>query len=212
MSAAPEQDPPTGPGPRLADSGRVAAFSDGVFAIVITLLVLDLRVPDFHEGDLAESLLEEAPSFLAFTVSFIYIGVLWLNHHAVIRLVRGTTLALNWINLALLFGVVVIPFPTAVLAAALTDGDRNDQTCGRRHLLGRGGTDVGALAGVLRVSSPPPRAARRACRPGPGPRAGGAADHRAHPLRPDRTARLDRESPARPGRHRRDDHLSRCHE
>ncbi|KAB1927951.1 DUF1211 domain-containing protein [Micromonospora sp. ALFpr18c] len=127
MSAASGNVPPGRPGPDLADTGRVAAFSDGVFAIVITLLVLDLRVPDFHEGDLADSLVDEAPSFLAFIVSFIYIGVLWLNHHAVLRLVRGSTLALGWINLAILFGVVVIPFPTAVLAAALTDGDRDDQ-------------------------------------------------------------------------------------
>jgi uncharacterized membrane protein len=104
----------------------LAAFSDGVFAIVITLLVLDLRVPEFHRGGLSEALLRKAPSYLAFVVSFIYIGVLWLNHHAVLRLVRGTTLALSWINLALLFGVVIIPFPTAVLASALADGDADD--------------------------------------------------------------------------------------
>jgi uncharacterized membrane protein len=126
VSAAPAEDHPSGRGPRLADVGRLAAFSDGVFAIVITLLVLDLRVPDFHQGELSESLLKEAPSYLAFVVSFIYIGVLWLNHHAVLRLVRGTTLALSWINLALLFGVVIIPFPTAVLASALADGDTDD--------------------------------------------------------------------------------------
>ncbi|WP_205800875.1 TMEM175 family protein [Micromonospora thermarum] len=110
----------------MADIGRLAAFSDAVFAIVITLLVLDLRVPEFHEGQLAASLREEAPSFLAFVVSFVYVGVLWLNHHAVLQLVRGTTLALNWINLAILFGVVLIPFPTMVLASALANGDTDD--------------------------------------------------------------------------------------
>ncbi|SBV25142.1 Uncharacterized membrane protein [Micromonospora krabiensis] len=110
----------------MADTGRLAAFSDAVFAIVITLLVLELRVPDFHEGELAGSILEETPAFFAFVVSFVYIGVLWLNHHAVLRLVRGTTLGLNWINLGILFGVVVIPFPTAVLASALDDGNADD--------------------------------------------------------------------------------------
>ncbi|SCL15115.1 Uncharacterized membrane protein [Micromonospora rhizosphaerae] len=125
MSAGPEEVQPRGPA-RLADIGRLAAFSDGVFAIVITLLVLDLRVPEYHQGELLTSLVREAPSYLAFVVSFIYIGVLWLNHHALLRLVRGTTLALSWINIGILFGVVIIPFPTAVLASALVDGDTDD--------------------------------------------------------------------------------------
>ncbi|KAB1910678.1 TMEM175 family protein [Micromonospora sp. AMSO31t] len=125
MSAGPEEAQPRGP-TRLADIGRLAAFSDGVFAIVITLLVLDLRVPEYHQGELLAALLREGPSYLAFAVSFVYIGVLWLNHHALLRLVRGTTLALNWINIAILFGVVIIPFPTAVLASALVDGDTDD--------------------------------------------------------------------------------------
>lgn len=125
MSAGPEEAQPGGPA-RLADTGRLAAFSDGVFAIVITLLVLDLRVPEYHHGELLTSLVREGPSYLAFVVSFIYIGVLWLNHHALLRLVRGTTLALSWINIAILFGVVIIPFPTAVLASALVDGDSGD--------------------------------------------------------------------------------------
>ncbi|MGY0004254.1 TMEM175 family protein [Micromonospora sp. I033] len=126
MPAGPEEARQSGPEPQLADTGRLAAFSDGVFAIVITLLVLDLRVPEYHEGELLASLGREAPAYLAFVVSFIYIGVLWLNHHALLRLVRGTTLALNWINIAILFGVVIIPFPTAVLASALVAGDTDD--------------------------------------------------------------------------------------
>ncbi|WP_435209751.1 TMEM175 family protein [Micromonospora sp. bgisy143] len=112
--------------PAVTDAGRLAAFSDGVFAIVITLLVLDLRVPDFHEGGLADGLLDEGPAYLAFVVSFIYVGVLWLNHHAVLQLVRGTTPAFSSINLGILFGVVIIPFPTAVLSSALADGNTDD--------------------------------------------------------------------------------------
>ncbi|WP_063827227.1 TMEM175 family protein [Micromonospora lupini] len=126
MSAAQEGVQAGDGGPAVTDAGRLAAFSDGVFAIVITLLVLDLRVPEFHEGELAEGLLGEGPSYLAFAVSFIYVGVLWLNHHAVLQRVRGTTPAFSSINLAILFGVVIIPFPTAVLASALADGNTDD--------------------------------------------------------------------------------------
>ena len=106
---------------------RMTAFSDGVFAIVITLLVIELRVPEYHEGELLSGLLGEGASYLAFVVSFVYIGVLWLNHHALLRLIRGTTLILSWINLGMLFGAVIIPFPTAVLASAFTHGDTDDQ-------------------------------------------------------------------------------------
>ncbi|MFI7608323.1 TMEM175 family protein [Micromonospora sp. NPDC049366] len=112
---------------RMAETDRTKAFSDGVFAIVITLLVLELRVPEYHEGGLLAGLRHEGPSYLAFVVSFAYIGVIWLNHHALLRLVRGTTLALSWINLAILFGAVIIPFPTAVLASAFSEGDTADQ-------------------------------------------------------------------------------------
>ncbi|MFI6243510.1 TMEM175 family protein [Micromonospora sp. NPDC050795] len=127
MSAAPdevEQPDPTG---RVSAIDRMTAFSDGVFAIVITLLVIELRVPEYHEGELLTGLLDEGASYLAFVVSFVYIGVLWLNHHALLRLIRGTTLTLSWINLGVLFGAVIIPFPTAVLASAFTHGDTDDQ-------------------------------------------------------------------------------------
>jgi uncharacterized membrane protein len=113
--------------PRTSDTQRMTAFSDGVFAIVITLLVLELRVPEYHEGGLLAGLRGEGASYLAFVVSFGYVGVIWLNHHALVRLVRATTLTLSWINLGILFGAVIIPFPTAVLASALTHGDTDDR-------------------------------------------------------------------------------------
>lgn len=122
----PEQIEPSGPNLQPGGTERLKAFSDGVFAIVITLLVLDLRVPEYHRGELLPSLLREAPSLFAFVVSFVYIGVLWLNHHSLLRMVRGTTFAINWINLGLLLGVVIIPFPTAVLASALAKGNTHD--------------------------------------------------------------------------------------
>ncbi|WP_446216469.1 TMEM175 family protein [Micromonospora sp. IBHARD004] len=106
----------------------MTGFSDGVFAIVITLLVIELRVPAHRPGELLAGLAEEAPAYVAFLVSFGYLGVIWLNHHALLRLIRGATLGLNWINLWLLLGVVVIPFPTAVLAAAFThEGNDHDR-------------------------------------------------------------------------------------
>ncbi|MHA4947408.1 TMEM175 family protein [Micromonospora sp. SD19] len=127
MAAAPDEVEQPGPRGRVSPTDRMTAFSDGVFAIVITLLVIELRVPEYHEGELLTGLLDEGASYLAFVVSFVYIGVLWLNHHALLRLIRGTTLALSWINLAVLFGAVIIPFPTAVLASAFTHGDTDDQ-------------------------------------------------------------------------------------
>ncbi|MFI6236297.1 TMEM175 family protein [Micromonospora sp. NPDC050784] len=127
MSAAPDEVEQPDPKGRVSGTDRMTAFSDGVFAIVITLLVIELRVPEYHEGELLTGLLDEGASYLAFVVSFVYIGVLWLNHHALLRLIRGTTLTLSWINLGVLFGAVIIPFPTAVLASAFTHGDTDDQ-------------------------------------------------------------------------------------
>jgi len=127
MSAAPDEAEQPDAGARVSGIDRMTAFSDGVFAIVITLLVIELRVPEYHEGALLTGLLGEGASYLAFVVSFVYIGVLWLNHHALLRLIRGTTRTLSWINLAVLFGAVIIPFPAAVLASAFTHGDTDDQ-------------------------------------------------------------------------------------
>ncbi|MBM0204911.1 DUF1211 domain-containing protein [Micromonospora sp. STR1s_5] len=127
MSAAPDEVEQPDTRGRVSGTDRMTAFSDGVFAIVITLLVIELRVPEYHEGELLTGLLGEGASYLAFVVSFVYIGVLWLNHHALLRLIRGTTLTLSWINLGVLFGAVIIPFPTAVLASAFTHGDTDDQ-------------------------------------------------------------------------------------
>lgn len=113
---------------RVSETDRVKAFSDAVFAIVITLLVLELRVPAYDPGGLFEGLLDEWPSYLAFVLSFGYVGVIWLNHHGGLRLVGGMTRALNWINLGLLFCAVIVPFATSVLASALArENDDHDR-------------------------------------------------------------------------------------
>ena len=114
---------------RLPGSGRAAAFSDAVFAISITLLVLDLRVPDHEPGELWSALAGRWPVYVAFAVSFLYVGVLWLNHHAMLRHVTHVDLGFQWLNLALLFGIVIIPFPTSVIADtfAADTADASDQ-------------------------------------------------------------------------------------
>jgi len=106
--------------------GRLEAFSDGVFAIAITLLVLDLKVPGAHpEGGLWAALGRQWPSFLAYLVSFLVIGIIWVNHHAVFERVRAVDRAVLFVNLALLLFVSVIPFPTRLLAEHLT-GEAGD--------------------------------------------------------------------------------------
>jgi uncharacterized membrane protein len=114
-------------GSDLAGTRRTEAFSDGVFAIVITLLVLDLASPEYRPGGLGAALTRQWPSYLAFAVSFVYVGVIWLNHHALFRRIRRLDLGLNWINLGVLLGAVIIPFPTAVIASAFARGNGNDE-------------------------------------------------------------------------------------
>jgi uncharacterized membrane protein len=104
--------------------GRLEAFSDGVFAIAITLLVLDLAVPKGHpEGGLWAALGREWPSFFAYLVSFLVIGIMWVNHHAVFDKVRAVDRPVLFANLGLLLFVSVIPFPTRLVAEYLTGRD-----------------------------------------------------------------------------------------
>ncbi|MGH9186500.1 MAG: TMEM175 family protein, partial [Acidimicrobiales bacterium] len=100
--------------------------SDGVFAIVITLLVIEIHAPNEGEveqsGSLAAALFEQWPSYAGYFVSFLIIGVMWVNHHRIfeqVRAVDGPTLLLN---LNLLLWTVLIPFPTAVMAEYLRQG------------------------------------------------------------------------------------------
>ncbi|WP_285115415.1 TMEM175 family protein [Leifsonia sp. fls2-241-R2A-40a] len=106
--------------------GRLEAFSDGVLAVAITLLVLDLHVdPGAREGLLAQ-LLAAWPSFVAYIVSFLVIGVIWVNHHAIVRFVEVVDRPLLFWNLILLLFVTALPFTTATLAGALADGSASD--------------------------------------------------------------------------------------
>src|SRR5262249_33910445 len=98
---------------------RIEAFSDGVFAIVVTLLVLELRVPALKEhasvADLAHQLIELTPKFLSWLLSFIIVCKFWLNHHHVLGLARHADYGLAWLNSLFLMGQAFIPFPTAMM-------------------------------------------------------------------------------------------------
>jgi len=105
------------------DSKRAEAFSDGVFAIAITLLVLDLRLPGPGPAghSVTYQLLHAWPQYAAYVVSFLTIGIMWMNHHTILAHVSRVDRPLLVLNLLLLMGVVVIPFPTALVAEHLRD-------------------------------------------------------------------------------------------
>jgi uncharacterized membrane protein len=106
-------------------TNRMEAFSDGVFAVAITLLVLDIAVPDpTHTAGglhLARALLaaDQWPHYVAYAVSFLTIGIIWINHHVMIRRLRATDQAILTLNLLLLLTVVALPFTTSLVATYL---------------------------------------------------------------------------------------------
>ncbi len=89
---------------------RLTAFSDGVLAVIITIMVLELKAP---HGEDAAALLELAPTFLAYVLSFLYVAIYWNNHHHLFHLVPRVTGGILWANLHLLFWLSLIPFATA---------------------------------------------------------------------------------------------------
>jgi len=104
------------------ESDRLEAFSDGVFAVAITLLALDLAVPGPGHGQLGDLLYHHLPSFAVFAVSFLTIGIIWVNHHTLFKNFARIDRTLLFLNLLLLFFVVCIPFGTSTLAAYLSGG------------------------------------------------------------------------------------------
>jgi uncharacterized membrane protein len=101
---------------------RLEAFSDGVIAVAITLLALDLTVPEPGHVSLLMQLGDHWPQFAAYAVSFFTIGIIWVNHHARVSLITRVDRTLLFINLVLLMFVVLIPFATATMATYLTSG------------------------------------------------------------------------------------------
>ncbi|MEV1244377.1 TMEM175 family protein [Nonomuraea sp. NPDC049750] len=105
--------------PSAMSTGRLEAFSDGVFAIAITLLVLEIRLPEGWEEDLGGALIGLWPSYLAYVVTFLLVGLVWMNHHRMFHFIYRTDGILLTLNVLLLMDVAFLPFPTHVLAEAL---------------------------------------------------------------------------------------------
>jgi Endosomal/lysosomal potassium channel TMEM175 len=110
-----------------ASNTRIEALSDGVFAIAMTVLVLDLRAPSHREGMLLRGLVAQWPAYVSFLASFLYIGVIRTNHHATFRQIVSAGRSVTWANLGVLCGTVLLPFPTAVLADAFRAGSSADE-------------------------------------------------------------------------------------
>jgi uncharacterized membrane protein len=89
--------------------GRLEAFSDAVFAVIITIMVLEIRVP---HGDTIDDLLVLLPVFLSYALSFVYVGIYWNNHHHLLHVCNSVTGAMLWANLHLLFWLSLLPFAT----------------------------------------------------------------------------------------------------
>ena len=96
------------------EKNRLEAFSDGVLAIIITIMVLDLKVPEFKERHVAglDDLKPLVPVFLTYVLSFIYLGIYWNNHHHLLKAARRVNGAMMWANLHLLFWLSLFPFVT----------------------------------------------------------------------------------------------------
>jgi uncharacterized membrane protein len=103
------------------ETGRIEAFSDGVFAIAITLLVLDIDIPTSEFDDLWSAIFHEWPAYLGYTTSFLTIGGIWLAHHGIFRRLRYANNAVMRLNLLLLMAVSFLPYPTRLVSEAIRD-------------------------------------------------------------------------------------------
>jgi uncharacterized membrane protein len=106
---------------------RIEAFSDGVFAIAITLLVLEIKVPEDPEHGLGQALIDQWPAYASYVVSFFIIGIIWVNHHAVFDHLARADRPLLFLNLTLLLFVAVLPFPTNLIATYMQEGGADER-------------------------------------------------------------------------------------
>ncbi|WP_426270607.1 TMEM175 family protein [Dyella kyungheensis] len=102
--------------PETSPDNRVAAFSDGVIAVIITLMVLELKAPD---ADTFSALWPLWPTMLSYAVSYLFIAIVWLNHRHLMQYARHATSRLIWVNFAHLFAVSLVPFTTAWVARTI---------------------------------------------------------------------------------------------
>lgn len=96
--------------------GRLETFADGVFAIAATLLIIDVGLPADVSGSLGEELVEIWPQYVAYAISFVTIGIMWVNHHHVIRQIERVDQTFLFLNIGLLACIAFVPFPTRILA------------------------------------------------------------------------------------------------
>lgn len=129
------------------DSGRTEALSDGTFAVAMTLLIFDVRLPDVrvghHLGGVAHDLwFQEWSHYLGYVVSFAVVGMIWLCHHTIFRMLRGIDHTGIILNLGLLALVVFVPFPTQVMAAYLASHDHEEMYVAAFYGLSLGATTL----------------------------------------------------------------------
>ena len=110
---------------RTIPKNRLEAFSDGVLAIAIILLILEIKVPESEHGRLWHDLGQLWPSCAAYALSFLTIGIMWVNHHYLFELVDRVDHTLIYANLGLLASISFLPFPTSVMADYLREGGSN---------------------------------------------------------------------------------------
>jgi uncharacterized membrane protein len=151
------------------DRGRLEALSDGVFAVAMTLLALNLAVAGPGHGPLGHQLTHQWPAYVAYAISFFTIGIIWVNHHALCRNFGAVDRVLVFSNLLLLFFVVAIPFATATMANYLRSGGADAHLATAVYAgvfeamsLAFGLVFVWSIAGGLLIVPLDPAAARRA--------------------------------------------------
>jgi uncharacterized membrane protein len=105
---------------------RVQAFSDGIFAILITILVLEFKLPQYTAGELAPAVLAQWPVFFAYVLTFSYIGILWLFHHDLFGYIRETSPKLNILNLFSIFLTTLLNYSMSLLAGSIATQNRTD--------------------------------------------------------------------------------------
>jgi uncharacterized membrane protein len=149
------------------DRDRLEAFSDGVIAVAITLLALDLVIAGPGHGSLLSQLGAHWPSFLAYLISFFTIGIIWVNHHDLFKNIAGVDRTLLFLNLVLLLFVVFIPFATSTMAKYLTNDNQDAHLAMAIYCVAFEGMALsfGAIftwaLGEGRLVKPIPREARR---------------------------------------------------